>query len=234
MNVNDYTKSSNLNLYNVNDLSEKSLFIDCNNDGTKIEIKEKLDIDVPILSLSNQVLDEYNLDDVGKFLYDEKQHKNTNITRIDGLIANNTQNLNNETINRLSQGVTLQANLDSEVQRATTKENEISTNLDTKINQVNLNISNETQSRILADTTNYNSLYQKIQDEKTSRVSDVSNINTRIDNILEGSDIDLDNLREITDYFKNADTDIIESINLLMTRLVFVENKLSLLTGGGI
>ena len=228
---NDYTKSSNLNLYNVNDLSEKSLFIDCNNDGTKIEIKQKFNIDVPILSLSNQILDEYNLDDVGKYLYDEKQHKIQNISRIDGLVANNTQNLNNETINRLSQGVTLQANLDAEIQRATAKENEISTNLDTKINQVNLNISNETQSRILADTTNYNSLYQKIQEEKTNRISDVSNINTRIDNILEGSDIDLDNLKEITDYFKNADTNIIESINLLMNRLVFVENKLALLTG---
>ena len=230
MNVNDYTKSSKLNLYNESDLSEKNLYIECNNYGVLFDIETKLDINVPIISFNNQSLPEYDINDVSKYLYDENQNKISEIARVDGRITDNERNLNGEIVNRISQGVTITNNVEAYNNRAVSEENKIRTEITEKINQVNTSISNETTARINADTVNFDTLNSKIQTEKNTRIDDINNVNNRIDTLLDGTDVDLDQLQEIVTYFKNADTDILQTIAGLMSRLSFVEEKLGYLT----
>jgi hypothetical protein len=86
----DASKSSNLNLYNKNNLSEKTFFLECDDIGTKITSINRFEFITDCFALKN-TNPLYTFDNLGKWIYDN------NIYVLSRLNTNNENILNNTT-----------------------------------------------------------------------------------------------------------------------------------------
>ena len=224
MSLNDLTKSSNLNLYNKDDLSEKTFFLDCNTQGTSISSNNRLEIDTPNFSLKHTEPN-YTFDHLGKWIYDNNVYVLTRLNTNQENILDNTNRLNSEIVDRVAQGSALNALITNEIQRATLRENEIANNLTTETANRIQAINNERNDRISSDNTNFTILNTLITAEKNTRINEVQALNTRLDDLLEGTNVDLDQLSEIITAFRNADTNILQTVSDTIDRLTTLEDR---------
>ena len=222
--MSDLNKSSNLNLYNKDDLSEKTFFLECNTDGTTILSNHKLEIDTPNFSLKHNEAN-YSFDHLGKWIYDNNVYVLSRLNTNNENILDNTNRLNSEIVDRVAQGSALNSLITNEIQRATLRENEIANNLTTEISDRRLADDNERNNRITADNTNFTILNTLINTEKTTRQNEVQALNTRINDLLEGTNVDLDQLHEIISAFRNADTNILQTVSDTIDRLTTLEDR---------
>jgi len=220
----DSTKSSNLNLFNKNDLSEKTFFLDCGNDGTDILSNRKLNITTDNFAITNNDPN-YTFDHLGKWLYDNNVYVLTRLNTNNENIIDNTTRLNTEIVDRIAQGSALNSLITNEIQRATLRENEINNALIQEVADRKLAIDNERNNRITSDNNNFTILNTLITNEKTTRQNDVAALNTRLNDLLIGTDIDLDQLHEIITAFRNADTQILQTVSDTIDRLTELENR---------
>jgi len=224
MSLSDSSKSSNLNLYNKNDLSEKSFFLECDNEGTSIESTNKLEIITDNFKLSN-TNPNYTFQHLGKYLYDNNIYVLSRLNTNNENILTNETRINTEIVDRIAQGSALNSLVTNEIQRATLSENEISNNLANEITNRTTAITNERNDRISSDNTNFTILNTLIQNEKNTRIDDVQNVNGRLDTLLEGTTVDLDQLSELVQAYQNADTSILHTLSSTIDRLTTLENR---------
>jgi len=224
MSISDLTKSSNLNLYNKDDLSEKTFFLECNPQGTSIVSNTKLEIDTPNFSLKHTDQN-YSFDHLGKWIYDNNVYVLSRLNTNNENILDNTNRLNSEIVDRVAQGSALNSLITNEIQRATLRENEIANNLATETSNRTQAIANERNDRISSDNTNFTILNTLITTEKNTRINDIQLLNTRLDDLLEGTSVDLDQLHEIITAFRNADTNILQTVSDTIDRLTTLEDR---------
>lgn len=224
MSLSDTSKSSNLNLYNKDDLTEKSFFLECDNNGTSISSNTKLEIITDNFSIKNSEPN-YTFDHLGKWIYDNNVYVLSRLNINNENIVSNTNQLNTEIIDRISQGSALNSLITNEIQRATLRENEISNNLTTETTNRIQAVTNERNDRISSDNTNFTILNTLITNEKNTRISDVQLLNTRLDDLLEGTTVDLDQLHEIIQAYTNADISILQTVSHTIDRLTTLENR---------
>ena len=224
MSINDITKSSNLNLYNKDNLSEKTFFLECDTNGTSIISNNKLEINTANFSLKHTEAN-YSFDHLGKWIYDNNVYVLSRLNTNQENILDSSNRLNSEIVDRIAQGTALNALITNEIQRATLRENEINTNLNTEITNRTNAVDNERNNRITADNTNFTILNTLITTEKNTRENDVQALNTRLDDLLEGTDIDMDQLHEIITAFRNADTQILQTVSDTIDRLTTLETR---------
>lgn len=218
-------KSSFLNLYDPDNLDEKTFFLLCSSDGVHLQILHKLDIQTPIVSLSNQTEESYNIPDLGKHIFDKNLETVQEIERLDGRHDHSLSLLNNEIVERVAADTTIQSALNREITRATNSENTINDNLALETQNRIDAVNNERSLRQSKDIELYDILNNTISIERNARINSLEQTNQRIDTILEGADIDFDTLREITLAFQNADIDILTTLNNTIQRLSILENK---------
>lgn len=222
--MSDSSKSSNLNLYNKENLAEKTFFLECDTNGTRIQSEGKLDVITDNFSITNTDPN-YTYDHLGKYLYDNNLYVLSRLNTNNENIIDNTNRLNSEIVDRIAQGSALNSIVSNEIQRATLSENEIKNNLTTEIADRKQAINNERNDRISSDNTNFTILNTLITNEKTTREQDVVSLNQRLDDLLAGTDVDLDQLHEIITAYTNADTQILQTVSDTIDRLTILENR---------
>tara|TARA_R100000541_G_scaffold58865_1_gene70896 strand:- start:1052 stop:1750 length:699 start_codon:yes stop_codon:yes gene_type:complete len=220
----DSTKSSNLNLFNKNDLSEKTFFLDCGNNGTEIQSNHKLNITTDNFSITNNNPN-YTFDHLGKWIYDNNIYVLSRLNTNNENIIDNTTRLNTEIVDRIAQGSALNSLIINEIQRATLRENEVNNSLIQEVADRKLAIDNERNNRITNDNNNFTILNTLITTEKTTRENNVTALNTRLDDLLVGTDVDLDQLHEIITAYQNADTQILQTMSDTIDRLTELETR---------
>ena len=219
-------KSSYLNLYNSENLNEKTFYLKCANDGVKIDIQNQLQFNVDNLSLTHTDA-KYNIDNLANTLYNRNAYVDNHISRIDTNISTNTNLINTETVNRISDLNTVNSKITNEIQRATTVENELRTEIASNLTSVKQELENEINLRYNNDVANRNYTTTQLNAEKTARQAHFQNLDNRIDTLLYGTGINTDTLIEIVNAYKNADTDILSTISTLTNRITYLENKIN-------
>ena len=224
LSLEDVNKSSNLNLYNKDNLAEKTFFLECDNTGTSISSVNKFEIITDHFTIKNTDQN-YTFDNLGKWLYDTQVYNLSRLNTNNENIIDTTNRLNTEIVDRIAQGSALNSVLTNEIQRATLRENEIDNNLTKEINDRKIAIDNERNNRITSDNNNFTILNTLITTEKTTRENEVNQLNTRINDLLEGTDVDLDQLHEIITAYRNADIQILQTVSDTIDRLTNLENR---------
>lgn len=220
----DSTKSSNLNLFNKNDLSEKTFFLDCGNNGTDIFSNNRLNITTDNFTLTNNNPN-YTFDHLGKWIYDNNVYVLSRLNTNNENIIDNTTRLNTEIVDRIAQGSALNSLITNEIQRATLRENEVNNALIQEVADRKLAIDNERNNRITNDNNNFTILNTLITNEKTTRENNVAALNTRLDDLLVGTNVDLDQLHEIITAYQNADVQILQTMSDTIDRLTELETR---------
>lgn len=108
--------------------------------------------------------------------------------------------------------------IDNEIQRATQADADLQDQIDvekaTRVAEVD---------KLLSDIQTESARAQDAEEANTNSIADlqtrVDTEKSRIDNILEGSTLDLDQLKELVDAYTNADTNILTTITLLSNSL---------------
>lgn len=225
VNIEDINKSSNLSLFAVDDLQVKTFFMENNLSRVSITLPTKLSFSVPIIQIEGSTNPDHDIDDLALYLKTEKDNKVSEFVRVDSLISTNTTNLNQEIVNRISQGTTLDLKIDNEINRATIKENQLESELDTEVLNRKEAITTEQNTRQTAIDNLNTQLTNAINNETFERNLEVNRIDGRIDHLLDGTDIDTDQLKEIIDAYSLADTNILSQIATLQQRLTTIENR---------
>jgi len=225
INIEDINKSSNLSLFAVDDLQVKTFFMENNLSRVSITLPTKLSFSVPIIQIEGSTNPDHDIDDLALYLKTEKDNKVSEFVRVDSLISTNTTNLNQEIVNRISQGTTLDLKIDNEINRATIKENQLESELDTEVLNRKEAITTEQNTRQTAIDNLNTQLTTAINNETFERNLEVNRIDGRIDHLLDGTDIDTDQLKEIIDAYSLADTNILSQIATLQQRLTTIENR---------
>lgn len=225
INLEDINKSSNLSLFAVDDLQVKTFFMENSLSRVSITLPTKLSFIVPIIQIEGSTNPDNDIDDLALYLRTEKDNKVSEFVRVDSLISTNTANLNQEIVNRISQGTTLDLKIDNEINRATIKENQLESELDTEVLNRKDAITTEQNTRQTAIDNLNTQLTNAINNETFERNLEVNRIDGRINHLLDGTDIDTDQLREIIDAYSLADTNILSQIASLQERLTTIENR---------
>jgi hypothetical protein len=225
INIEDINKSSNLSLFAVDDLQVKTFFMENSLSRVSISLPTKLSFIVPIIQIEGSTNPDNDIDDLSLYLRTEKDNKVSEFVRVDSLISTNTTNLNQEIVNRISQGTTLDLKIDNEINRATIKENQLESELDTEVLNRKEAITTEQNTRQTAIDNLNTQLTTAINNETFERNLEVNRIDGRINHLLDGTDIDTDQLREIIDAYSLADTNILSQIASLQERLTTIENR---------
>jgi hypothetical protein len=225
INLEDINKSSNLSLFAVDDLQVKTFFMENSLSRVSITLPIKLSFIVPIIQIEGSTNPDNDIDDLALYLRTEKDNKVSEFVRVDSLISTNTTNLNQEIVNRISQGTTLDLKIDNEINRATIKENQLESELDTEVLNRKQAITTEQNTRQTAIDNLNTQLTNAINNETFERNLEVNRIDGRIDHLLDGTDIDTDQLKEIIDAYSLADTNILSQIASLQERLTTIENR---------
>jgi hypothetical protein len=190
-----------------------------------ITLPIKLSFIVPIIQIEGSTNPDNDIDDLALYLRTEKDNKVSEFVRVDSLISTNTTNLNQEIVNRISQGTTLDLKIDNEINRATIKENQLESELDTEVLNRKEAITTEQNTRQTAIDNLNTQLTNAINNETFERNLEVNRIDGRINHLLDGTDIDTDQLKEIIDAYSLADTNILSQIATLQQRLTTIENR---------
>jgi hypothetical protein len=225
VNIEDINKSSNLSLFAVDDLQVKTFFMENSLSRVSITLPIKLSFIVPIIQIEGSTNPDHDIDDLALYLRTEKDNKVSEFVRVDSLISTNTTNLNQEIVNRISQGTTLDLKIDNEINRATIKENQLESELDTEVLNRKEAITTEQNTRQTAIDNLNTQLTNAINNETFERNLEVNRIDGRINHLLDGTDIDTDQLKEIIDAYSLADTNILSQIATLQQRLTTIENR---------
>ena len=225
LNLEDINKSSNLSLFAVDDLQVKTFFMENSLSRVSITLPTKLSFIVPIIQIEGSTNPDNDIDDLALYLRTEKDNKVSEFVRVDSLISTNTTNLNQEIVNRISQGTTLDLKIDNEINRATIKENQLESELDTEVLNRKEAITTEQNTRQTAIDNLNTQLTNAINNETFERNLEINRIDGRINHLLDGTDIDTDQLREIIDAYSLADTNILSQIASLQERLTTIENR---------
>jgi hypothetical protein len=225
LNLEDINKSSNLSLFAVDDLQVKTFFMENSLSRVSITLPIKLSFIVPIIQIEGSTNPDNDIDDLALYLRTEKDNKVSEFVRVDSLISTNTTNLNQEIVNRISQGTTLDLKIDNEINRATIKENQLESELDTEVLNRKEAITTEQNTRQTAIDNLNTQLTNAINNETFERNLEVNRIDGRINHLLDGTDIDTDQLKEIIDAYSLADTNILSQIATLQQRLTTIENR---------
>lgn len=225
INLEDINKSSNLSLFAVDDLQVKTFFLESNLSRVSITLPTKLSFIVPIIQIEGSTNPDNDIDDLALYLRTEKDNKVSEFVRVDSLISTNTTNLNQEIVNRISQGTTLDLKIDNEINRATIKENQLESELDTEVLNRKDAITTEQNTRQSAIDNLNTQLTNAINNETFERNLEINRIDGRINHLLDGTDIDTDQLKEIIDAYSLADTNILSQIASLQERLTTIENR---------
>ena len=225
INLEDINKSSNLSLFAVDDLQVKTFFMENSLSRVSITLPTKLSFIVPIIQIEGSTNPDNDIDDLALYLRTEKDNKVSEFVRVDSLISTNTTNLNQEIVNRISQGTTLDLKIDNEINRATIKENQLESELDTEVLNRKEAITTEQNTRQTAIDNLNTQLTNAINNETFERNLEVNRIDGRINHLLDGTDIDTDQLKEIIDAYSLADTNILSQIATLQQRLTTIENR---------
>ena len=225
INLEDINKSSNLSLFAVDDLQVKTFFMENSLSRVSITLPTKLSFIVPVIQIEGSTNSDNDIDDLALYLRTEKDNKVSEFVRVDSLISTNTTNLNQEIVNRISQGTTLDLKIDNEINRATIKENQLENELDTEVLNRKQAITTEQNARQTAIDNLNTQLTNAINNETFERNLEVNRIDGRIDHLLDGTDIDTDQLKEIIDAYSLADTNILSQIATLQQRLTTIENR---------
>jgi hypothetical protein len=225
VNIEDINKSSNLSLFAVDDLQVKTFFMENSLSRVSITLPIKLSFIVPIIQIEGSTNPDNDIDDLALYLRTEKDNKVSEFVRVDSLISTNTTNLNQEIVNRISQGTTLDLKIDNEINRATIKENQLESELDTEVLNRKEAITTEQNTRQTAIDNLNTQLTNAINNETFERNLEVNRIDGRINHLLDGTDIDTDQLKEIIDAYSLADTNILSQIATLQQRLTTIENR---------
>jgi hypothetical protein len=225
VNIEDINKSSNLSLFAVDDLQVKTFFMENSLSRVSITLPIKLSFIVPIIQIEGSTNPDHDIDDLALYLRTEKDNKVSEFVRVDSLISTNTTNLNQEIVNRISQGTTLDLKIDNEINRATIKENQLESELDTEVLNRKEAITTEQNTRQTAIDNLNTQLTNAINNETFERNLEVNRIDGRINHLLDGTDIDTDQLKEIIDAYSLADTNILSQIASLQQRLTTIENR---------
>ena len=225
INLEDINKSSNLSLFAVDDLQVKTFFMENSLSRVSITLPTKLSFIVPIIQIEGSTNPDNDIDDLALYLRTEKDNKVSEFVRVDSLISTNTTNLNQEIVNRISQGTTLDLKIDNEINRATIKENQLESELDTEVLNRKEAITTEQNTRQTAIDNLNTQLTTAINNETFERNLEVNRIDGRINHLLDGTDIDTDQLKEIIDAYSLADTNILSQIATLQQRLTTIENR---------
>jgi hypothetical protein len=225
LNLEDINKSSNLSLFAVDDLQVKTFFMENSLSRVSITLPIKLSFIVPIIQIEGSTNPDHDIDDLALYLRTEKDNKVSEFVRVDSLISTNTTNLNQEIVNRISQGTTLDLKIDNEINRATIKENQLESELDTEVLNRKEAITTEQNTRQTAIDNLNTQLTNAINNETFERNLEVNRIDGRINHLLDGTDIDTDQLKEIIDAYSLADTNILSQIATLQQRLTTIENR---------
>lgn len=228
INIEDINKSSNLSLYAVDDLSVKTFFMENSLSRVSITLPTKLSFIVPIIKIEGSTNPDNDIDDLALYLRTEKDNKVSEFIRVDSLISVNTSNLNQEIVNRISQGTTLDLKIDNEINRATIKENELESELDQEVLNRKEAITIEQNTRQTAIDNLNTQLTNAINNETFERNIEINRIDGRINHLLDGTDIDTDQLKEIIDAYSIADTNILSQIATLQQRLTTIENRFNI------
>lgn len=225
INLEDINKSSNLSLFAVDDLQVKTFFMENSLSRVSITLPTKLSFIVPIIQIEGSTNPDNDIDDLALYLRTEKDNKVSEFVRVDSLISTNTANLNQEIVNRISQGTTLDLKIDNEINRATIKENQLESELDTEVLNRKDAITTEQNTRQSAIDNLNTQLTNAINNETFERNLEINRIDGRINHLLDGTDIDTDQLKEIIDAYSLADTNILSQIASLQERLTTIENR---------
>ena len=225
INLEDINKSSNLSLFAVDDLQVKTFFMENSLSRVSITLPTKLSFIVPVIQIEGSTNSDNDIDDLALYLRTEKDNKVSEFVRVDSLISTNTTNLNQEIVNRISQGTTLDLKIDNEINRATIKENQLESELDTEVLNRKEAITTEQNTRQTAIDNLNTQLTNAINNETFERNLEVNRIDGRIDHLLDGTDIDTDQLKEIIDAYSLADTNILSQIATLQQPLTTIENR---------
>ena len=220
INIEDINKSSNLSLFAVDDLSVKTFFMENTLSRVSITLPTKLSFIVPIIKIEGSTNPDNDIDDLALYLRTEKDNKVSEFIRVDSLISVNTSNLNQEIVNRISQGTTLDLKIDNEINRATIKENELESELDQEVLNRKEAITIEQNTRQTAIDNLNTQLTNAINNETFERNIEINRIDGRINHLLDGTDIDTDQLKEIIDAYSIADTNILSQIATLQQFLI--------------
>jgi hypothetical protein len=203
VNIEDINKSSNLSLFAVDDLQVKTFFMENSLSRVSITLPIKLSFIVPIIQIEGSTNPDHDIDDLALYLRTEKDNKVSEFVRVDSLISTNTTNLNQEIVNRISQGTTLDLKIDNEINRATIKENQLESELDTEV-----------LNRKEAITT-----------EQNTRQTAIDNLNTQLTNAINNETFERNLEVNRIDAYSLADTNILSQIATLQQRLTTIENR---------
>jgi hypothetical protein len=225
INLEDINKSSNLSLFAEDDLQVKTFFMENSLSRVSITLPTKLSFIVPIIQIEGSTNPDNDIDDLALYLRTEKDNKVNEFLRVDSLISTNTTNLNQEIVNRISQGTTLDLKIDNEINRATIKENQLESELDAEVLNRKEAITTEQNTRQTAIDNLNTQLTNAINNETFERNLEINRIDGRINHLLDGTDIDTDQLKEIIDAYSLADTNILSQIATLQQRLTTIENR---------
>lgn len=113
---------------------------------------------------------------------------------------------------------------------------EINSSQDINISSKQMNIINS-DGKIVSDLTNtilnlISDLNSEISDRNQKFIEieqTISEQKGRIDTILYGTDIDLDQIKEVVDFFKDLDTSRLKQINTLQNDVILIANAVSVL-----
>ena len=216
------SKSSNLNLYSSDNLTEKALHVVSVDAKLSMTSPNVMEFSAPQFSLSGQTTAAHDISDVGLYLKTLSDLQSSDSTTQSAAIASNTTNIATLDAREAADSAAASALLGAETARATTSETANATAITTETARASAAeavnaaaVVSETNARTAADTA----LQVNIDVERA-----------RIDSVLSGAAINLDTFQEVATAFQNADTSILTTISALDTRLTAAEAQLAQLT----
>ena len=119
----------------------------------------------------------------------------------------------------------VQSNLDAEIANRIDDDDTLQSNINAEVAARSAAVSAEASARASADTT----LSSAISAETTARLAEVAVERSRIDTLLEGTGVDLDQLKELIAAYNSADTGLQDQITNNLTQVNAVQLQLTAL-----
>jgi len=218
------SKSSNLNLYASDDLDVLQLQVNCTSGKTTVASVGGVEFQAEKVSLGAS--DTYAaIDDVGAYLVTREADRLAKYNEQDGKNTANDAAITAEAATRQTTYDYHQGLIESEVTRATGVEATLSSAISTESSARQTQY-DSLDARVVAETdvdrpaaidSAKASTLASINGAKSTLTAADTALNQRLDDLLAGSSLDFDTLKEIVDAYQLADTNISSTITTLRT-----------------
>ena len=216
------SKTSNLNLYSSDNLSEKALHVVSVDAKLSMTSPNVFELNAPSFSLQGQTTPAHDIGDLGLYLKTLSDLQGSDSTTQSAAISSNTTSISVLDAREASNHAAQAALLGAETARATTAETNNSSA-----------ISAESTRALAAEAVNASAVVSEANARDAADVVLQSNINaekSRLDALLAGANINLDTFVEIANAFASADTSILTTISALDARVATAEAQIADLT----